>query len=699
MWMRNRGDDRMRDTPVDRRDLLKLGGASVISAPIGTIPTSAQTGDDASTGRINSLTGFENPLPITVNSDRFQLVTPVNELTIDAETDDIIDLVFEWDESLTIENGSRIWDGVSILRDQEHIGEQHVIFRGEGHESDDLVDDAIVVNGLDTSDMNPGDEVSVRVSARQASSETAVEDFEDVIATVENGTFEGEETTEATFEVVQGTIISANQAETSDLDISETVDLTIAFDIDQIRNEDAGGTPRGPAEAIYVDMHLTEDRSDFDLHESDVTLGGAAANLDVEIMDRVDEGLILLEIVRNNTLENDANLQPGDTVTLEFNGIEFADINATDVAEFPTAYVGLHGSTTVEYFVRTDASRAFRHLVLSPYTNATNFEFNGVEDGTGILFREATEAADNPLMIAGGGAATAGLGYLAYRNFKGDQMPEPTEETTSRSDEEASAAVVSEPSTTRSISIDQYDDLHVGETIERHGEIQISQATAQDFAVWVLTPDQDGETIDASKFDEFEDRIDPWTNIDSHFNLLSVYGSGSEPLPWVAVEPAEHPSLLDRSDDLTTDETLLLLTQACDAIHHIQRYGLAYEYLSAHSVLVNEESATLQGVLDHITADEDSYELPSTDEDPTTEQADVYRLGAFAYEVLTGSQPAHPDLTHPSERNPELPDTLNQVLLTALAEIPGDRYDTVLHLRDELQDMHESIDGSMEDSK
>lgn len=175
--------------------------------------------------------------------------------------------------------------------------------------------------------------------------------------------------------------------------------------------------------------------------------------------------------------------------------------------------------------------------------------------------------------------------------------------------------------------------------------------------------------------------------MDDNQHLLSIYGHGSEPLPWVVIEPADGPRLQDQ----TTQETLQLLTEVCEGVHHVQRYGLAYEHLSPDSVLVNDTTATLRGVLDHVIADKAGYELPDEKEDTSTEQANVYRLGALAYEVLTGSQPEPLSPIPPSERNSVLPDSLDEVLLTALAEVPDDRYETVLHLRDELEDCAEDV--------
>jgi len=308
----------------------------------------------------------------------------------------------------------------------------------------------------------------------------------------------------------------------------------------------------------------------------------------------------------------------------------------------------------------------------------------------GVLFRSATEATDNVLTLVGGGFVSAGLGYLGYRIIQDDsQEASINPEISSASDQSTTA--FSEKSKSSIQTIDRYDEVDLGRTVQQYSTVKISQATAQGGTVWILSPESDGETIDASQFDAFLDRVDPWTNMDAHPHLLSIYGSGSEPLPWLAIEPADYPSLLVLSDDFTIKKILQLLTQACDSIHHIQRYGLAYDHLSADSVLVDDGTAKLQGVLDQITGSASGYALPDAEEDLTTEQADVYRLGSLAYEVLTGSKPDQLELTPPSDHDTSLSAAVDEVLLKALAERPDDRHETVLHLRDDLQDCSDSI--------
>jgi len=368
----------MRDSVLQRRVLLKLGGAGIVGGMMTTSPVSGQETDissDDATGNINSLSGFETPLPVTDNSHRLQLISPANRLIIDSETDDTIDLVFEWGDSVTIGAGGRSISGSGILDDQEDIDEQRAIFRGKGR-SGDIVYDRLTLRGLDTSDVAPGDEVEVTVSARQADSPEDTDDFDDVVTAVDDGIFDADETTEAIFEVTQGTLISTNDEATTDLDLAASAKHTIAFDIDQLRDESAGGIPAGPAKGLIINYFIDDDDGlEFDLADDDVTLGGAAANLDLEVVKSREIpgiGQVLLEIANEERPEDDADLEIGDTVTVELSGLDSAAIDPDEFEEpGSTVEVGLHGAATFDPIV--DESIAPDR---GAYTiDAVNFEF------------------------------------------------------------------------------------------------------------------------------------------------------------------------------------------------------------------------------------------------------------------------------------------------------------------------------------
>ena len=107
-----------------------------------------------------------------------------------------------------------------------------------------------------------------------------------------------------------------------------------------------------------------------------------------------------------------------------------------------------------------------------------------------------------------------------------------------------------------------------------------------------------------------------------------------------------------------------------------------------------EHSKSVEGLSPQYAAPEQFDDSYGTPDDIT----DVYQLGAVFYELFTGEavfdgQPTqvmhevlHGEPTPPSERA-DVPPALDDVLLRALATDRADRYESVLYLRDDLQDL------------
>jgi serine/threonine-protein kinase len=95
------------------------------------------------------------------------------------------------------------------------------------------------------------------------------------------------------------------------------------------------------------------------------------------------------------------------------------------------------------------------------------------------------------------------------------------------------------------------------------------------------------------------------------------------------------------------------------------------------------------------------YKAPEEFETKSTERSIVYRLGLITYELLTGELPytTYPDgtpkeaikandLVQLSEKDTNLSPELNRILAKSLSKSPKDRYETVLHFRDDLRSLN-----------
>ena len=310
---------------------------------------------------------------------------------------------------------------------------------------------------------------------------------------------------------------------------------------------------------------------------------------------------------------------------------------------------------------------------------------NGGTNPVAAIFRRASE--DTGLV---GTILAAGIASGGYLTYKWRQSSRENEEKATETRGSVANRSHAGPGNS-DVRISSYDEFDFTETVREGSQYQIEAAVTRGDhqSAWVITYNsQDSETIEATNLEEFNDRIEPWTKFEDHPHLISVYGYGTEPLPWIATEPADCPTLVETATDYSISQRIAFVEEACEAVHHVSRYGFNYDVLAPESLLVTpEDTLKLRGVLDYITPTEKTpYEPPAKKQGQTAESAAVYRLGAIGYEILSG-QPlddAGSSVTPASERNPKLPKKLNRTLLMALAADPDDRHETVLHLRDEL---------------
>lgn len=314
-----------------------------------------------------------------------------------------------------------------------------------------------------------------------------------------------------------------------------------------------------------------------------------------------------------------------------------------------------------------------------------------------VIFQQFSDAADSPLFWALGGLAGAGVGYAGYRKLNSD-------ENSNESHDKDRSIATEKPTNTEQQDIKPvikgYEDLELFDTVKTFPTIRIRRAETADRRLWVLEPNIEAEgTLDTSTIDRLVNDIEPWSQMNSHSNLLSVFKSDTEPFPWAAIEFADSPKLLDHVDELSMTEKLEAIQEICDAVHHVSRYGTPYENLTTKSILYpNDSGAKLQGILDQFGAQNEWYMAPEEFTAKSTEQSMVYRLGLITYELLTGTLPyaTYPngnpeeairsdDPIQPSEQVASLPPEIDRILLKSLSKTQESRHETVLHFRDELR--------------
>lgn len=427
---------------------------------------------------------------------------------------------------------------------------------------------------------------------------------------------------------------------------------------------------------------------------------------------------------------------PGDEITFDASGshdpdgsIEAYRWDFDDDEEFESN--GETISRTFEegdYSVRLEvvdsegarATTESRITISSVTTVATS---DGSNDG---VARYLDQVPGGEFGVAGGAVGLLGAVGL-YRRLSGDQ----TEAEESSAD---SAAADTQFSVTPSVR-EQKDDVRIYPGIDRDvtfkelnvGELlgsgiltEVSNATLstaeEPLAVETLSGSS-GHTVHEGLFERFADGLDIWSRIDDHRNIVSVVASGTEPFPWAGLEKCMSQLRPETVADHSFSRIRALLVDVLEGVHHGHRHGLSHGALAPTNVLLlpanrageEEPIAVVSdwGVsaakLDSSLNAKDSHPKFAAPEHLAPEQfgdpdslTDIYQVGVLAYALTTGSYPFDGSIdtvdardtdmiTPPSNYDSDIPTGFDEIIETALATDPKDRYQTSLHFRDALE--------------
>ncbi|WP_049969494.1 outer membrane protein assembly factor BamB family protein [Haladaptatus cibarius] len=196
---------------------------------------------------------------------------------------------------------------------------------------------------------------------------------------------------------------------------------------------------------------------------------------------------------------------------------------------------------------------------------------------------------------------------------------------------------------------------------------------------------------DSNLIEEFESAVERWADLSDRKGVVPVLDFGDD---WAELPDYEGGSLAD--SERPTGERIKALSDANMTVHRAHGDGLIHGGLRPETILLDGDGRG--GVSDWELAtaftdhrDSSPYDAPEqVAGEAADERTDVYRLGAIAYFVLTGDAPAgaspptaddSPSLQDYSSLSPELTD----VLSTAMASNPDDRYQSVVKFDDMLR--------------
>jgi hypothetical protein len=269
-----------------------------------------------------------------------------------------------------------------------------------------------------------------------------------------------------------------------------------------------------------------------------------------------------------------------------------------------------------------------------------------------------------------------------------------------------------------------YADIEKRGELGRGGNADVFRATARtdggDIDIALKEPRMSGDgTLHTEVVERMMDEAETWQRLDDHDHIVGVVDYGSEPLPWIAMEHMDAGHLGERAGDLPVDQALWTAIATAEGVRHAHRRGVAHLDLKPENVLFRavadtwdapkvadwglskhllEHSKSVEGVTPYYAAPEQFADGYGTPDDIT----DVYQLGAVFYELFTGRPPfegrpmrvmrqVETEQPTPPSELADVPEGLDDVLLTALATERDERYDAVVLLRNDLQELFESV--------
>ncbi|KJS20944.1 MAG: hypothetical protein VR72_12720 [Clostridiaceae bacterium BRH_c20a] len=202
----------------------------------------------------------------------------------------------------------------------------------------------------------------------------------------------------------------------------------------------------------------------------------------------------------------------------------------------------------------------------------------------------------------------------------------------------------------------------------------------------------------------------------SHPNIVNIYDVGQDgDTHYLVMEYIKGKTLkeiINEQAPIPLNETIDIVKQICDALEHAHENSIVHRDIKPHNIIITRGGrvkvtdfgiarAVSTATVTHTRGIIGSVHYFSPEQakgEITGEKSDIYSLGIVLYEMVTGKLPFEGDspisvaLMHiqnepvpPSQHNPNLPDTIEKIILKAIKKNPDERYETVAKLRLDLR--------------
>ncbi|MCQ2008912.1 MAG: Stk1 family PASTA domain-containing Ser/Thr kinase [Sporolactobacillus sp.] len=200
----------------------------------------------------------------------------------------------------------------------------------------------------------------------------------------------------------------------------------------------------------------------------------------------------------------------------------------------------------------------------------------------------------------------------------------------------------------------------------------------------------------------------------SHPNIVAIYDIGEEDCYYIVMEYIEGMTLKEFIKDyspISIDESIYIMKQILLAITHAHQHGIVHRDIKPQNILINESErvkVTDFGIALAVSGATITYthSIMGSAHYLSPEQArggkatiksDIYAIGIVMFELLTGKLPfpgtspvsvalkhLSSPMPYPRDFRSDIPQSIENVMIRALAKNPSDRYDQVTDMYNDL---------------
>ena len=207
-----------------------------------------------------------------------------------------------------------------------------------------------------------------------------------------------------------------------------------------------------------------------------------------------------------------------------------------------------------------------------------------------------------------------------------------------------------------------------------------------------------------------------------HPNVVNVYDVGEDRgLYYIVMELVEGITLkeyIQKKGRLTTKEVISIAVQVCSAMEMAHSHNIVHRDIKPQNIMISKEGkvkVTDFGIAKATSSNTISTNVMGSVHYTSPEQArggysdaksDIYSLGITMYEMITGELPfdgdstvsialkhLQEDITPPSELVPDIPYSLEQIILKCTQKSPDRRYTDITQLEKDLRRSLTDPDG------